>query len=204
MVIWGDSHAASLFPGFHYWYKNEFNVIQRTASLCPPILGYTKNDRPNCQKLNEDILNYLKESKPSAVVLSAWWADYDWQNVSETLQSLKNLGIPNIYLVGPLPEWNDKVPNLIYKKHKADPLHLIPEKMTFGLKSNYADLDQQLSIMAAKFNVTYLSPRSALCDSGGCIVVIGGEEKTNIAFDTTHLTLAGSKYLVDKFRNQPK
>jgi peptidoglycan/LPS O-acetylase OafA/YrhL len=202
MVIWGDSHAASLFPGFQFWYGNEFNVIQRTASLCPPILGYEKKDRPNCKKLNEDIFNFFRKTKPSAIVLSAWWTDYDWQSVGDTLLRLKRLGIPNIYLVGPLPEWNDNVPNLIYKKYKADPLRLIPEKMFFGLKSNYSEIDQKLVTIAAEYDVKYLSPRSVLCDVNGCIVIIGEEEKTNIAFDTTHLTLAGSKYLVSKFKAQ--
>lgn len=41
-VVWGDSHAAHLMPGLKSVFGNSLNITQRTASLCPPIIGLQK------------------------------------------------------------------------------------------------------------------------------------------------------------------
>ena len=199
LLLWGDSHAASLYPGLEKNYSATFNILQRTASLCPPILGFIKSDRPNCKKLNDDILTFIKKIKPEVIVLSAWWVDYDWKGIKNTIAQLKNIGVKNIYLVGPLPQWNDNLPSLVYKKFKTDPLRQVSQRMSYGLKTDYANIDNELALIARNQKIYYLSPRSILCNEQGCLVLVGEKQKKYIVFDTTHLTLAGSQYLTSKF-----
>ena len=199
LILWGDSHAASLYPGFESNYSNQFNILQRTTALCPPILDFIKNDRPNCKKINDDIFSYIKSAKPQIVVLSAWWNDYDWMGVENTITKLKSIGVKYIYLIGPLPQWSDHVPSLIYRRYKSDPLRQIPERMSYGLKSDFEKIDTQLRTIALREEIQYLSPRSLLCNAQGCLVLVGDLKKNYIAFDTTHLTIDGANFLVTKF-----
>lgn len=199
ILLWGDSHAASLYPGIESKYSSQFNVVQRTTALCPPILGFVKSDRPNCKKINDDIFSYIKHTKPNVVVLSAWWNDYEWAGVEETIQKLVIAGVQKVYLVGPLPQWEDQLPSLVFRKYKSDPLRQIPRRMNYGLQSIFVDIDSQMQGIANRQDVDYFSPRSVLCNLDGCMTIVNNGDHKFIAFDTTHLTIDGSKYLASKF-----
>ena len=71
--------------------------------------------------------------------------------------------------------------------------------MSYGLKTDYANIDNELALIARNQKIYYLSPRSILCNEQGCLVLVGEKQKKYIVFDTTHLTLAGSQYLTSKF-----
>ena len=46
--LWGDSHAAHLYPGLRFkQLSQEFTLIQITASSCPPILDFDPPGRPH-------------------------------------------------------------------------------------------------------------------------------------------------------------
>ena len=199
MVLWGDSHAASLYPGIENHYSSSFNIIQRTTALCPPILGFVKADRPNCKKINDDIFSDIKATKPNVVVLSAWWSGYQWTEVEATIEKLVLAGVKRVYLVGPLPQWTDQLPSLVFRKYKSDPLRQIPLRMSYGLNSSFSDLDKKMQDVANRQGATYFSPDSVLCNRDGCMTMIDDGKGKFIAFDSTHLTIDGSKFLVSKF-----
>lgn len=206
LVLWGDSHAASLYPGYRAADGGRYNIQQRTAALCPPILGFIKSDRPNCKKLNDDIFDWISITKPSRVVLSAWWNDYDWEKVEATIAKLKSVGITQIDLVGPLPQWSEHLPSLVMKAFKADPLHRVPGYLNQGLKPNFVQLDPEMAAIAQRQTVRYLSPRQYLCKESSCLAVFLDPNASDpiapyayTAFDLAHLTGAGSRYLVAQF-----
>ena len=64
VMLWGDSHAAHLYPGFEKVYANEINLVQRTASACPPILQMDKTSRPFCRDINEQTLGLMAKLHP--------------------------------------------------------------------------------------------------------------------------------------------
>ncbi len=206
LVLWGDSHAASLYPGYAALYSDRYNVVQRTTALCPPILGFVKYDRPNCKKINDDLFTWIASTKPNKVVLAAWWTDYDWQKVEATIAKLKQAGVSSVDLIGPLPQWSEHLPNIVMKAFKADPLHRIPDYLSLGLKPQFLELDIKMKDIAQRQGVHYFSPAQYLCNPQGCLAVLidpnapnPNAQLTYSAFDLAHLTSPASRYLVAQF-----
>ena len=54
LLLWGDSLAASYSHGFRPVSPATLNVMQATASSCPPLIGKT-DGFPNCASFNEHI-----------------------------------------------------------------------------------------------------------------------------------------------------
>jgi peptidoglycan/LPS O-acetylase OafA/YrhL len=53
VVLWGDSHAASLYQGLvAEAIDRHFVLAQLTASGCPPILNFVVKNRPTCTAVN--------------------------------------------------------------------------------------------------------------------------------------------------------
>ncbi|RMQ98447.1 hypothetical protein ALP94_04610 [Pseudomonas savastanoi pv. glycinea] len=204
LFLWGDSHAAHLFSGYEKNFGGQFNIIQRTASGCPPILGLDMDEktyflRPHCLSINNSILDEIKRVKPEKVVLSASWNYYDWARINVTIEALRAAGFTDLEIVGPVPKWKDPLPKELYKYFAKDPLHRVPERMTFGLDNHFAEIDKDMAAMANKLGVKYISPRSILCNPEGCLTRLGDTAETLTAWDDGHLTSIGSQYLISKF-----
>jgi hypothetical protein len=199
VVLWGDSHAAHLYPGFREVYADDFNLVQRTASACPPIMQIDKASRPFCREINEQTLELITQLRPQHVVLAGNWRDNSWSGLSKTIKSLKALGVPNIDLVGPVPTWENNLPKQIFLYCKKNAPCDIPVRMQMGLVPNVFELDRLMTEFAKQENVNYFSPMNILCDSQGCLVRTRDTGNTITAWDSEHLTDAGSQYLVSKF-----
>jgi peptidoglycan/LPS O-acetylase OafA/YrhL len=204
LFLWGDSHAADLYPGIHALQSNHtFRVAQYTASACNPILDFDEPRRPHCRQINDWIFAKVKELHPDTVILAAQiWALYPTDtsaSISRTVAAIKQAGIRRVILVGPNPQWRDSLPRLLLHYSKAG-LKKIPERMTEGLNKAYMTADRALSIQAAAGGAIYLSPISTLCNESGCLTRITENGKTDLtSFDENHLTLIGSRYLARIF-----
>ena len=209
ILIWGDSHAAHLYRGFEASFGNKFNIIQRTASGCPPILDMDVNTkkgliRPKCLKINNDIIQYIGANKPYKVVMAADWDLYDdpdWKKLENTIIRLKKIGINSIDLIGPVPQWQESLPKQLYNFYKESPLHNIPTKMQFGLNTNISLLEPALKKISIREKINYISPIKIFCSEGACITRLGDTSNDLTAWDYGHLTTIGSKYLVEHFKS---
>ncbi|WP_303048920.1 SGNH hydrolase domain-containing protein, partial [Salmonella enterica] len=95
--VWGDSHAAHLMPGLKSVFGNSLNITQRTASLCPPIIGLQKDDRPYCKDINDMVAKEISDNKPTTVLMSALWPVYPMRDyLPETIKFLKDNKVKNI------------------------------------------------------------------------------------------------------------
>jgi len=200
LLLWGDSHAAHLYTGYKAFFGGKFNLIQRTASSCAPILNLEVAGSPYCKKINDSVFELIKQEKPDKVVLAAVWGSYDWKKLEETIAQLREIGITDIDLIGPVPRWNDSLPKQLYLYYKSDLLHRIPERMKFGLDPGFIELDSVLSDFSIRIKVNYVSPTKILCNDDGCITRLGETGDTLTAFDAAHLTETGSRYLVSQFQ----
>lgn len=79
VILWGDSHAASIYSGL----KTEtdragLNLYASLAGGCPPVAGVSAvtGDYVDCPKFNDAMLSFVERSGAKAVVLSAHWALY--------------------------------------------------------------------------------------------------------------------------------
>lgn len=199
ILLWGDSFSAHLYPGYKTSFGNTFNIIQRTASGCPPILDLEIADRPHCKNINDHIFELIKNERPDKIVLAAEWPRYDWTKIAGTITQLRKIGITNIDLIGPVPLWIDSLPKQLYLKYLSDKFHRVPERMNFGLNPDFFEFETLLSDFSKYAMVNYISPKNILCNGDGCITRLGDTGDMLTASDYGHLTEAGSRFLVSKF-----
>jgi peptidoglycan/LPS O-acetylase OafA/YrhL len=204
IFLWGDSIATAMYPGYKTSFGSQYKIITRTGSSCPPLLNVDAADRPSCKKNNDYIFELIKKEKPKKVVLIAIWSVYDWKRLEGTIEQLRQSGITNIDVVGPVPFWMDKLPRLLYLQFKADKFHRIPERMADGLRKEVFQVDSAMEDFTKKLKVNYISPIKILCNESGCITTVGGQGNVGdvpIVYDKLHLTNKGAQFLVSKFPN---
>ena len=199
IMLWGDSFAAHLYPGYKKWFSGEYNIVQRTVMNTAPIVGLDFTSQPECRIFNDYILGVAKRLRPNCVVLAASWTHYDWRRVETTILALKSFGIRHIVLVGPVPEWEGSLPAQLYnyyRKHLGEPL---PTRMRLGSREEPGRVDSLMVPFCERLKIEYLSPYKMLSDKDGFITRLGDDADSIVAFDSGHLTIAGSEYLVAKF-----
>ena len=77
-MLWGDSHAETMFPGFSQFAAlNNQGVLAVTMHGCPPLAGLDLNGRAKsarCREFNDNALQRALAPDIRRVVLSARWA----------------------------------------------------------------------------------------------------------------------------------
>ena len=198
LLLWGDSHAAHLYPGYKAAFGSVANVIQRTAAACPPILDAPIQipEMAHCKEINDWILAWIRDNRPSHIVLAARWTFYDATKLDETVAQLKALGIEEIDLIGPVPQWTDGLPRQLFEAFRGRLPHQVPDRLASGLDPVFAPTDAAMRDKAKKLGVNYISPKDLLCDPRGCVTRSGD---LPMSWDYAHLTKAGSERLVGLF-----
>jgi peptidoglycan/LPS O-acetylase OafA/YrhL len=206
IIDWGDSLASSLYPGLVDRYGKEFSVTQLTTGGCPALLNYMNE---NCMRINAYVLDRGIKERSSRVVLAGLWGHYgkigaqlgsDWHRLGDTIKRLKAGGVTRIDLVGPFPQWNNTLADLLVQASRDDKVHHdVPTRMLIGLEPGTADLDREMREFAAAAGVNYLSAYEIMCNDEGCLTRLGDTAESLTAFDYVHLTAAGAKYMVSRF-----
>jgi len=76
--------------------------------------------------------------------------------------------------------------------------------MTQGAVESTAGIDRGLRLLCERLKVGYLSPYTLLADKDGFITRLGDGAEKIVAWDYSHLTVAGSEYLVSRFPKDPR
>lgn len=210
VVLWGDSHAASIYRGLEKRSLDDmFNLFQYTASGCPPVLGFNIANRPLCKKINESTLKKIKEIKPEYVILSAYWAGYngktnndpngiweylDTDKLRNTIIQLKSIGIDNIVVIGSLPAYRVRQPDLLVR-HTPWSNRNIRSYEEFN--TSVIEFSNKVKNSVEGLAI-FIDPLSELCNDEGCLLSSTSDIYTPIAFDYGHLTDTGSVFVVDK------
>lgn len=199
IVIWGDSHAAQLMPGFRSVLKNE-NLTQRTSSLCGPLYGAENNKRPFCKETNKKIIDELLRVKPKLVVLSALWSQYPFKDyLADTLNMLNSAGIRTV-VIGPFPFWHDHLPKVI-EANGLNPQGTLPVALFDSSRKVLGDDKIIEKIVSASANSTYISAIDILCNKVACKVTVGKKPVIPMQWDNAHLTYPGSMWFVNHITN---
>jgi peptidoglycan/LPS O-acetylase OafA/YrhL len=199
LYLWGDSHAADLYPGYRARLGERFNVLERTASATPPLLGRDIPRRPNGRRINDFIFDSIRREKPDTVVLSANWCECAWREVGDTIAALQGLGIRRIVVVGPKPQWTGGLPRALFRHIEGHRFEEIPLRLKDGLSAEPARVDAEMGPFCRKLGVAYVSPCAILGGRDGFLTRTGPTADTLVSFDYGHLTRAGSVYLVSRF-----
>lgn len=206
LLIWGDSHSASLYRGFESFAKSEkYTLYQFTASGCPPILDFYISNRRECINSNKFVYKEIERLKPDTIVLSAYWSMYDgtdgWENLDTdklvaTISKLKSLGIKNIVLIGHLPSFTVNQAELLRRRTFFDN---VPIRTYSKFKSTVNLYDKKIKDIALLTGINFISPLDILCDVNGCLLSATKENIFPFSFDSGHLNANGSNFLVSKF-----
>ncbi len=205
VFLWGDSHAAALYPGFKKLQESgefAFGMAQRNGAVCPPMLAGVS---PWCKSINEDSFKLLKEIKPDIVLLYAYWAheNYDLSQLDATVAELKLAGVPKIILMGSTPLWKNTLPQNILDAWKKGPaMQKPPLRMTYGLDERLPAIDAKMQGIAQRLGISYISGYKALCNEEGCLTRNGEDGEIVASTDYGHLTVDASQSYIKLIASQ--
>lgn len=192
LLIWGDSHAAALSSGFRAILPN---VIQFTASSCPPIIDLFLNNKPNCKEINDFILREINDIKPNVVILHANWIKYGDldlnSGVSMTINRIHNASpLSKIYIIGGVPQWPIDLPIFMLTRG------ITLDNKTYIHNPKFKELkeiDNNLRLATKNNKAIFLTILDKVCKNESCqsVAEYNGKIEPTV-WDYGHLTEAGS------------
>jgi peptidoglycan/LPS O-acetylase OafA/YrhL len=205
ILVWGDSHAARLYPGLRRAFP-DLTILQATRSSCPFFAW-----GGICNSTNALALDAIETKRPQTVILFTAWVNYseDWgpptpygMALREALVALKPLKVPNLIVLGPGPNWGEiGLPSLAYEAWERT--GQIPVRLD-GLKHSTTKVESQIKAIAESSGVAFISLTDLLCDVSGCLVHVPGKPGDLFSWDYGHLTTAGAEYLASHILNRAK
>jgi peptidoglycan/LPS O-acetylase OafA/YrhL len=201
IVIFGDSHAAHLYPGFKKKYENNYKLVQLTQSSCPPLINREFNNLENCIATNLKIIEYIKKSNPYIVILAGEWAFFDWKLVQKTIDEIKLNTDSKIFLMGIAPRYGQGLYKEIKKAYLKAPFDDVP---MYCLVCNNKEMrlffDNPMREYANKANINFVSLTDIMCpEDTNCVARSDDKNQYLYSWDSVHLTKAGSEYAVSLF-----
>jgi peptidoglycan/LPS O-acetylase OafA/YrhL len=198
ILLWGDSTAGALLPGLRKAQENhDFGIAQFTSSSCIPALNTDIAGVPNCRAINDKVLALALKIKPDIVLLHGTWGG-SLDGLAETVKALKQQTGARIIVLGSVPWWKRGLPNEVLRYFM---LHhrLIPERSDRAeADSSGARLREKLVPLGAEF----ISVWDTLCNTDGCLALIGDTAKDISASDQVHLTEKASVFLMQSIIDQ--
>lgn len=212
--LWGDSGAASLYPGLRALAADagNFRIIQTTSSVCPPLAAYTSAGRPACHSINIEALKLIRANAPDVMILAAIWQAYDRQLLGATIAKLREYGVRRVILIGPLPAWKAPPNGIVLKNWQDDPLHRLPparlDYEKYGrfeqTSSRSALVEAELRLVAESAGAEYVSATAAVCKDNECLMRASDQSGASFYLDETHLNPTGSVDFMKRIASQLK
>lgn len=193
VLLWGDSHAASMSEGIQAA-LGDTPFTQLTTAGCEPSLT---EDAPSdvCNIQNVLALKAIKEGKFTDVIVAAWWrGEYDPQDLVRLVRRIKQISDTHVTVVGPLPRWSPAL-NRAWSQSEIEAMDGLPLFTRKGLMDEPFLIDRKLRAALKSEGIYYVSPIDTLCRSEGCRVTIDGTPQTLTTWDYGHLTSAASVLL---------
>lgn len=198
-LIWGDSHVAALADAFELDEKfKEIEFSRASTTSCPPIKSMNSLVSPNsdCKTNNAHVWNYISTEKPQTLILIARWfiyANAEWyksglRSLQITIDKAKNEGVENIVLIGTSPEWDEPLPDLLWKTQLAT--SDVPTEMENWKVGNLRNINFNLREMSEAAKIQYIDPMDIWCTSINCITHRDWEDFYTIQTDGDHLSVA--------------
>ena len=201
LLLWGDSHAGSLFPGLResQTYR-QYRLAQFNRNNCPPVVDISNE---TCRKNNEYVLSKIKETQPDVVLMFALWNSYELKNsLSLTLKKTKEAGAKSIVVIGPPPQWKSGgLPQTLFNFYRQHPLSPTPQRMSFGLIDGYEKFDEEMREAIENFGYRYFSLRKVMCNEAeGCLTYISDFPGTLTTWDYGHLSISAAKFIIESLQ----
>ena len=198
VYLWGDSHAASLYPGIKAAAKDSITLTQVTTALCPPMLDQLGVGK-GCNERNQLTLDRIVREKPDVVILAGNWSGAVYPAVSLLVQKLKEGGVGTIIVVGRPPYWKAPAPHVVAASIESSPFGRLTSRFKSAVKEDELATKVDLRRVAQEQNIFFLSPYDLFCNEQGCLALTGSTPDTLITGDFSHMTRWGAMALVSRF-----
>jgi len=206
IALWGDSHAASLYPGLKkLQHENKFGITQLTAGSCGPIFNLGNAIRKkNYDSINSNSLKLLIDSQPDVLIIHGAWHHWDYplstaelnEKFSSTLKLLKQT-LPNttILIIGPVPRWKVSPQRASYASwlDNGKNINLVPNRLN---ADKLPDIEEVLKIVSKDYGAKFISATNIFCNDEGCLTRIGNDKFDFVQTDYAHLSKKGSEYFI--------
>ena len=202
VFLWGDSHAASLYPGFKALQDRgeyRFGIGERAGAICPPVLD--ANPRPMCREQNAASIDAIRQSRPDIVVLYAWWHHprYDLRGLEATVDELRRAGVPRIILLGAVPYWERPLPQLLLEAWRKGPYSQPPPlRLREGLDPELERITEQMRTRSEKMGIEFISGMQFFCNADGCLTRVNEAAQQPLSYDYGHLSTSAVTYYVEQ------
>lgn len=205
LLLWGDSHAAQLYPGLKALQQKrpELRVAQYSLSGCPPlaVAGTLMHAvTPTCSRFYSDVVRVIRERRPDAVLLAALWEQYltpdTFSYLGDMLAFLRAEGVRHVYVMGHVPRWKPSLPDLVLKLLQKDLTGEVPARLRSGLVQANRDMDRALRAYVEASGARYLSAYDILCNDKGCMVGMENVPEMLTTWDYGHLSVPASALLM--------
>lgn len=202
IILWGDSHAASLYPGLKELQAHgaSWRLSKLTKANCPPILGTTIDNSPHCVASNVAVFKRIERLRPDTVILAAAWTLYltgvdgrrllDSSYLAGTVRTLRNAGVRRILVFGSVPTWTINQPRVALRLWQRT--GAVPERTLAYVDPAVPPVNARIAAAALGAGAVFISPFDLLCNARGCLLSADTKSAVPIAWDNSHLTDAGS------------
>jgi peptidoglycan/LPS O-acetylase OafA/YrhL len=191
LLLWGDSHAAHLYPGLARNLPKDWQVLQVTSSGCYPDISVKEDSsRDYCKRSNWFAMQTIAKEKPDTVII-AQNDQHDGAKMSSIRSTMESLGIKNIIFTGPTVHWQRELPKVILR----DLWQNTPQRTFVGVENQVLAVSQTLKKDFKPSPASqFVSMTDYFCNKEGCLTYIGNDRKKGItSFDYGHLTPIASE-----------
>jgi hypothetical protein len=198
-VLWGDSHAAALYPGLHGLQPQlGFRMAQFSTRRCPPILDFVSPrvqlESPQCLAVNRDVVRRIAELKPRVVFMTAWWELYQPDLLRRTLDTLRAVGVQRVVVVGDVPVWRSDAARTLFREYDANPAGGVPLRISLEHFRLQHGSDSTIAAAAHAGGAEFVSLLNFLCDAATCMSYL----PDGMAYsDGNHLSPPASRVVAD-------
>jgi len=157
-------------------------------------------------------MSKVRQLKPDTIILAGAWERYlelgpyqkqIIETLSETINRLKELGVPHIVVFGPRPLWQTSLSIDLFRYMIKTGSDQIPERLG-GVPDAIWSLDSLMAAKVAADGAEYVSVVGYFCDKTGCLTVGDRSRwRPDLLFrDRDHLSMSGSRSLIEHSRAQ--
>jgi hypothetical protein len=152
----------------------------------PQVLG------GRCLRANAYAIEKIRELQPE-LLIAAQMGGHEATDWEELAREVQRMGVKRVVLVGPVPLWIPSLPEIVTTRFWDSGF----DRVGYGLMPERATEDQRLQEIYGDSNtLRYVSLISHLCNQDGCQATVPGTNPPELmAFDASHLTPLGSRYV---------
>jgi hypothetical protein len=215
VVLWGDSHAGSVYAGLAEvaGRRGTVQIANFGKGACPPILEFQSSLEPNCPSHNKEAIGFIERMHPDVVVMSGFWGltmhgDNGPANetaLRKTIRRIRQSGVKRIVGIGQLPVWMSSPERIIGRIEQMQRYKLLPNADMANFERNHTFVepyvrgaDELMRRLFTEEGAEFISPLATFCNDEGCLLTVPDSGDTPASFDGSHLTNAASVFFASK------